>query len=170
MATLLAALRQYIYISESGEQALTPVDCNAALRTALLHLKGMIAQSGASIECRSLPMVESIEILIVQLFQNLIGNAIKYAREETPHVQVRAEESDGAWIFSVQDNGIGIEPQYADFIFGVFKRLHGKKYSGTGIGLAICKAAVDRLGGRIWVESQPGVGSTFRFTLPRRTA
>lgn len=168
MASLLAALRQYIYISESGDQALTAVDCNAMLRTALQHLDGMIHETGATIECAELPTVPSIEILMVQLFQNLIGNALKYRSEEPPRVRVYAEQNDNVWIFSVADNGIGIETQYADFIFGVFKRLHGKKYSGTGIGLAICKAAVDRLGGRIWVESEPGAGSVFRFALPLR--
>lgn len=170
MATLLAALRQYIYISETGDQALAPIDCNAAVRTALQHLERPIAENGASVECDVLPTIQSIEILLVQLFQNLIGNAIKYRGEETPRVRIHAEQSDDGWIFSVEDNGIGIEPQYAEFIFGVFKRLHGKKYSGTGIGLAICKAAVDRLGGRIWVESEPGAGSVFKFAFPGRTS
>ena len=171
MATLLAALRQYIYISETGDQGMAPIDCNAAVQTALRHLERSIAESGAIIECDKLPTIQSIEILLVQLFQNLVGNAIKYRREVAPHIRIRAEQGDdGGWTFSVEDNGIGIEPQYADFIFGVFKRLHGKKYSGTGIGLAICKAAADRLGGRIWLESTPGSGSTFRFSLPGRAA
>lgn len=168
MGTLLAALRQYIYISESGEQALAAVDCNIVLRTALLHLEGIIAESGTVIECNELPVIESIEILLVQLFQNLISNAIKYRSDASPRIRVSGEHLDGTWIFSVEDNGIGIEPQYAEYIFGVFKRLHGKKYSGTGIGLAICKAAVDRLGGRIWVQTNPAGGSIFRFSLPDR--
>jgi light-regulated signal transduction histidine kinase (bacteriophytochrome) len=168
MASLLGALRQYIYISESGEQSFAPIDCNAVIRTALLHLEGAIAEADVTVECNPLPTIHSIEILLVQLFQNLIGNAIKYRSETPPRVCISAEHSDDNWIFSVQDNGIGVEPQYADYIFGVFKRLHGKKYSGTGIGLAICKAAVDRLGGRIWVESTPGAGAAFRFALPDR--
>ncbi len=166
MATLLAALRQYIYISESGDQTLNPVDCNVAVRTALLHLEGAIAESGAVIEINLLPTIPSIEVLLVQIFQNLIGNAIKYRSPETPRLCVSAEQLTGSWLFSVEDNGIGIETQYVEYIFGVFKRLHGTKYSGTGIGLAICKAAVDRLGGRIWVESKPAGGSIFRFSLP----
>lgn len=166
MATLLAALRQYIYISESGDQVLTQVDCNVAVRTALLHLEGMVAESGAVVDVNPLPNISSIEVLLVQLFQNLIGNAIKYRSSDPPRICISAEQRAGTWTFSVEDNGIGIEPQYVEYIFGVFKRLHGKKYSGTGIGLAICKAAVDRLGGRIWVESKPGNGSIFRFSLP----
>lgn len=170
MANLLAALRQYIYISESGDQSVTSVDCNVVVRTALLHLEGMVADCGAEVHCNPLPTIESIEILLVQLFQNLIGNAIKYHSEEPPRVCISAERHDGFWVFSVEDNGIGIEPQYIEYIFGVFKRLHGRKYSGTGIGLAICKAAVDRLGGRIWVESGQGCGSIFRFALPDTAA
>lgn len=168
MASLLAALRQYIYISESGDQSFAPIDCNAAVRTALLHLEGAIEEADVTVECNPLPTIHSIEILLVQLFQNLIGNAVKYRSDAPPRVCISAEHRGDNWIFSVQDNGIGIEPQYADYIFGVFKRLHGKKYSGTGIGLAICKAAVDRLGGRIWVESKPGEGAVFRFALPDR--
>lgn len=170
MAILLAALRQYIYISEPGDRAMAPIDCNAALSTALKRLESVIASSGAIIECDTLPTIPSIEILLVQLFQNLIGNAIKYRGENPPRIRVHAEENDDGWVFSVADNGIGIEPQYSELIFGVFKRLHGKKYSGTGIGLAICRAAVDRLGGRIWVESTAGEGSVFRFALPRRNS
>jgi len=166
MATLLAALRQYIYISESGDQTLTPVDCNVAVRTALLHLEGIISEAGAIVEVNELPTISSIEVLLVQLFQNLVGNAIKYRSSEPPRICISAEQRAGTWSFSVEDNGIGIEPRYVEYVFGVFKRLHGKKYSGTGIGLAICKAAVDRLGGRIWVESKPGAGSVFRFSLP----
>ena len=170
LQTLLSALRQYIYISESDDQEPRLVDCNAVVRTAISHLEGMIVETGATIECGPLPAIRSFEILLVQLFQNLIGNALKYRSESPPCIRVSAESCDREWIFSVEDNGIGIEPEYLQYIFGVFKRLHGRQYSGTGIGLAICKAAVDRLGGRIWVESTLGNGSIFRFTVPQREA
>jgi PAS domain S-box-containing protein len=168
LQTLLAALREYIYISESGDQHWAPVDCNAVVRTAMSHLAGVITESGAAVECEALPTINSVEILFLQLFQNLIGNAIKYRSSETPRVRISAEPRDRTWIFCVEDNGIGIEPQYLEYIFGVFKRLHNRQYSGAGIGLAICKAAVERLGGRIWVESTLGRGSAFRFELPER--
>lgn len=168
MGFLLAALRQYIYISESGEQAVALVDCNAVVQGALKHLEGAIAESNATVQVEPLPTIHSIEILLSQLFQNLVSNALKYRSEAPLTVRISAERRDPVWIFSVEDNGIGVEPQYQEYIFGVFKRLHGRKYSGTGIGLAICKAAVDHLGGRIWVESRPEGGSIFRFTCPDR--
>jgi PAS domain S-box-containing protein len=163
---LLAALRQYIQVSDSGQQARTSVDCNAVVKAAAWNLQAMIQESGASIECGSLPTISSLELPLVQLFQNLIGNAIKYRSVDPPVIRISAQEGDNCWIFSVQDNGIGIDPKYFDYIFGVFRRLHGSQKSGTGIGLAICRAAVERLGGRIWVESTPGSGATFHISLP----
>lgn len=165
---LLAALRQYIYISESGDEDWKLIDFNAAVQTAISNLEGMIGDSGAAVVCDTLPSLESIEILIVQLFQNLVSNAIKYRSADPPRVRISGESRDGGWQFSVADNGIGIEPDYLQYVFGVFKRLHGRQYSGTGIGLAICKAAVDRLGGKIWVESTLGQGSVFHFFLPEK--
>lgn len=170
MQTLLGALRQYIYISESGDQQWSMVDCNAVLRSVTDNLAGAIAESGATVECNSLPAIESIDVLLIQLFQNLISNAIRYRSAHPLRVCVTAERLNGAHVFSVEDNGIGIEAEHLEYIFGVFKRLHAGDSSGTGIGLAICKAAVDRLGGRIWVESTPGVGSSFRFALPERNS
>lgn len=170
---LLEAIREYIYISESDAEQWTTVDCNVVVRNALANLQGAMTESKAIVACDPLPAIESIEILLLQIFQNLISNAIKYrAAERIPEIAISACSGDeGGLIFTIRDNGIGIEPQYADYIFNVFKRLHGRSYSGTGIGLAICKAAVERLGGRIWVESEMGKGSAFRFSLPQgRTA
>jgi len=163
---LLGALRQYIQVSDSGQQARTMVDCNAVVKAAAWNLQAMIQESGASIECGPLPQLSSLELPLVQLFQNLISNAIKYRSTEPPVIRISAKEGENCWIFSVQDNGIGIDPKYVDYIFGVFRRLHGSQKSGTGIGLAICRAAAERLGGSIWVESTPGTGSTFFVSLP----
>jgi len=114
-----------------------------------------------------LPTVAHDKLLLVQLFQNLIGNAIKFQVEAPPRIHVSAEQKGGEWVLAVRDNGIGIDPQYAERIFTIFQRLHtNEEYAGTGIGLAICKKIVERRGGRIWVESQPGSGSTFYFTIP----
>lgn len=169
LQALLSALRQYIYISESGDAAWTSVDSAAAVRTALSNLSGKIEDCRAVVECGPLPVIDSVEILLVQLFQNLIGNAVKYRSAEPLRIEISAQPIGSAWRFTVADNGIGIEQQYLEYIFGVFKRLHGPQYSGTGIGLAICKSAVERLGGTIWVESTLGKGSAFHFELPRRS-
>jgi PAS domain S-box-containing protein len=163
---LLAALRQYIQVSDSGQHAWTPVDCNAVVKAATWNLQAMIQESGTTIECGALPTISSLELPLVQLFQNLISNAIKYRAADPPVIRIAAQTGENCWVFSVQDNGIGIDPKYFDYIFGVFRRLHGSQKSGTGIGLAICRAAVERLGGRIWVESTPGSGSTFYVSLP----
>jgi chemotaxis family two-component system sensor kinase Cph1 len=118
----------------------------------------------------ALPSITTDETQLAQVFQNLVGNAIKYRRAEVPRIHVSStKNSDHEWIFSVSDNGLGIDPQYFDRIFIIFQRLHGRdEFEGTGIGLAICKKVLQRLGGRIWVESQPDKGSTFFFALPER--
>jgi light-regulated signal transduction histidine kinase (bacteriophytochrome) len=123
-------------------------------------------QNEAAVTWSDLPTVPADEVRMVQLLQNLVGNAIKYRGPEAPRIHVSAHHGNTGWMFSVQDNGIGISPEYAQQIFGVFKRLHGQNYPGTGIGLAICQRIVERYGGRIWVESALGEGSTFFFTLP----
>jgi light-regulated signal transduction histidine kinase (bacteriophytochrome) len=128
-----------------------------------------IRESGSVITHGSLPTVMCDGSQIVQLFQNLIGNAIKYRSEDIPRVNVSAEEDEKDIIFSVRDNGIGIDSIYYKRIFTIFQRLHGKEeYFGTGIGLAICKKVVERHGGKIWVESLPGKGATFYFTIPKK--
>jgi light-regulated signal transduction histidine kinase (bacteriophytochrome) len=164
---LLGALREYIRVSESGSQVPARVDTQTAATTAAAALQSLIEESGATIEYSDLPEVDSIEILLVQLFQNLIGNAIKYRGTEPPKIRISASKEEQGWTFAVRDNGIGIDAKHFVYIFGVFRRLQGGQSPGTGVGLAICKAAIERLGGRIWVESTPGEGSTFRFFLPQ---
>jgi signal transduction histidine kinase len=116
-----------------------------------------------------LPVIVGDGAQLAQLFQNLIANAIKFRRGQPPHIRIDAQADGKAWRFSVQDNGIGIAPEYFDRIFVMFQRLHTRgAYPGTGIGLALCKRIVEHHGGRIWVESEPGKGSTFKFTLPMR--
>ncbi len=143
-------------------------DANEALEAALLNLKTAVQDTGAVVTRGNLPAVPILPVHLSQVFQNLIGNAIKYRRmEEAPRVHVDAAPSGAMWQFSVSDNGIGIDEKYTQQIFGVFKRLHTtEEYSGTGMGLAICQKFVERAGGRIWVESEPGRGSVFYFTLP----
>src|SRR5262249_18700485 len=138
------------------------------LRRATVNLRAAIEESGAEITHDPLPEVTVDDVQIVQLLQNLIGNAIKFRGSQAPKIKVTATEEAAEWEFSVEDNGIGIESQYYERIFMVFQRLHDKgTYPGTGIGLAICKKVIDRHHGRIWVESRPGEGSIFRFSLPK---
>jgi len=143
-------------------------DANEALREALANLQGAIVESGAVVTYDELPRLHVHETHLKQVLQNLIGNAIKYRSPDRPPViHVGAEQQNLWWVFSVRDNGIGIEDQYKEQIFGLFTRLHqADQYSGTGIGLSICKRIVEQYHGRIWVESHPGRGSDFRFALP----
>jgi len=140
------------------------------LKEALTNLRATMEESGAIVTHDSLPAITTDDRQLAQVFQNLVGNAIKYRSAEVPHVHVSATRNGGnEWIFSVRDNGLGIDPQYFERIFILFQRLHGpREFKGTGIGLAICKKMLERLGGRIWVESQPEKGSTFYFALPER--
>jgi PAS domain S-box-containing protein len=147
-------------------QEFEAADCNAAVQQSLSNLQIAIAETKAIITYESLPTVMADEFQLVQLFQNLIGNAIKFC-QDVPIIQIAAIMQDHEWLFSVRDHGIGIATEYADRIFIIFQRLHSRReYSGTGIGLAMCKRIVERHGGRIWVESQSGEGATFYFTIP----
>jgi light-regulated signal transduction histidine kinase (bacteriophytochrome) len=165
---LLNGLLAYWDITERGRDGFVPIDCNDVLAKTLLNLQNAIAESGATVTSDSLPAVLAGEAMLMQLFQNLISNSIKYRGEETPRIHIAAERSGEGWLFSVRDNGVGIDPKYAERVFGMFKRLHGKEIPGTGIGLALCKKVVERHGGRIWVESEPGQGAAFKFTIPAR--
>jgi PAS domain S-box-containing protein len=166
MERLLQDLMAYSRVS-AAPQGIEISDAKAALEAALGNLEAAVRKSGAQFHVGELPSVAVASVHLVLLFQNLVGNALKYCGGEVPEVWIDAERVDKFWKFSVRDNGIGIEPQYAKQIFGVFKRLHGAEYEGTGIGLAVCQRIVERSGGRIWLESTQGHGSTFYFTLPR---
>ncbi len=142
-------------------------DCNAVLKDVLDNLQLSIAESGAVVTSDELPTLMADATQLTQLFQNLLSNAIKFHGEQPPQIHVGVRRQDGVWIFSVRDNGIGIAPEFFERIFVIFQRLHSRdEYSGTGIGLAVCKRIVERHGGRIWLESEPGKGATFSFTLP----
>ena len=146
---------------------LVSTDADAALGQALDNLQSSIQEKGAEIVHGKLPTVRADAAQLAQLFQNLIGNALKFHGEATPKIHVDARRVGDYWQFSVRDNGIGIDAKFQNQIFEVFQRLHAQKeYAGTGIGLAICKRIVDRHGGRIWVESEPEQGATFHFTIP----
>ena len=162
---LLKALLSYWEVAEREPDSFAPADCGAVLSKVLFNLQAAIAESGAIVTSDPLPTVIAEEVMLIQLLQNLISNSIKYRSEETPRIHVSAESGPEGWLFSVRDNGIGIDPQYADRVFGMFKRLHGAEIPGTGIGLAICKKVVERQGGRIWMESEAGRGATFKFTI-----
>jgi PAS domain S-box-containing protein len=155
---------------ERAEKNFARVDTNAVLQHVLENLSVTIEENSATVTVETLPVIIGDERQITQLFQNLISNAIKFHGERQPEIHIGAECKGSDWVFCVRDNGIGIEAQYLDRIFVIFQRLHNRgKYPGTGIGLAICKKVVERHGGRIWVESCPGEGTTFYFTIPART-
>ena len=168
MQMLITGLLEYSRITTRAKE-FVETECDEVLAHALANLEVAIHETGAVIECGKMPMVRGDASQLTQLFQNLIGNAIKYRRPaETPRVQVTAKSRRGEWEFSVRDNGIGIDPSFSSRVFEVFQRLHGQEsYSGAGIGLAICKKVVERHQGRIWFESTLGQGCRFYFTLPR---
>ena len=166
MEALLKDLLAYSRAADPEEQPVEEINSQNALNKALENLTASIQVAGGEVSRTALPNVRMPEVHLVQVFQNLIGNAIKYRKtDEKPEIQIDAKPQDGVWIFSVRDNGIGIAPQYQDQVFRVFGRLHGQEVPGTGIGLAICKKVIERIGGTIWVESTLAVGSTFYFTV-----
>ncbi len=170
MWRLINDLLAYSRVGTPGMK-LNPTDCETVFNDSLDNLKAAIEENGAVVTHDPLPTVMADPVQLGQLFQNLIGNAIKFRRTEQPRVHVSASRIATGWTFSVCDNGIGIAPEYAHRIFVVFQRLHSREeYSGTGIGLAICQKIVERHGGQIWVESEPGRGAAFHFTLPAKKA
>ncbi len=169
VSRLVSDLLEYTRIASSGDESPEEVDAKKIYEKVLTNLALAVQSSEAVVTRSELPSVFIRDLHLEQLLQNLIGNAIKYTKDgEPPMVHVYSLSQNSGWHFAVRDNGIGIAPEYHTEIFGVFKRLHvrGNKYPGTGIGLAICEKIVDRYGGRIWVESEPGLGATFHFTIP----
>jgi light-regulated signal transduction histidine kinase (bacteriophytochrome) len=168
MQSLINDLLAYSRVGTRGAD-LQPTDLNDVLEKVLRSLRAAIEETGAEVTHDPLPTVPADAGQIGQVLQNLVANALKFRGEEPPRIHVAAEHDAGEWHVRVEDNGIGIAPEFADRIFVLFQRLHSRgEYPGTGIGLAICKKIVDRHGGRIWVEGEPGRGSTFHFTLPDR--
>jgi PAS domain S-box-containing protein len=166
MQILITDLLAYSRTGRLGKE-FKEVSSEAVLDHALSNLHTVVEQSGAVVTRGPLPVVMGDDTQLAQLLQNLIGNAIKFCKDLVPSIHISAELNGNEWIFSVRDNGIGIAPEYSERIFSIFQRLHARQeYPGTGIGLAICRKVVERHGGRIWVESEPGLGSTFYFTIP----
>jgi light-regulated signal transduction histidine kinase (bacteriophytochrome) len=166
MHSLIQDLLAYSRVAtHDGQSQLT--DCEALVRQTLADLHMAIRESNATVTHDPMPTVMGDPTQLSQLLQNLVGNALKFRGDRRPEIHIGVEKQDLFWQFSVRDNGIGIEAEYADRIFAIFQRLHTRaEYAGTGIGLAICKRIVERHGGRIWFESEPEQGSTFYFTLP----
>jgi chemotaxis family two-component system sensor kinase Cph1 len=165
MQSLLADVVDY-WATRAGDGQSSQTDMEAVLCQALLSLDKRITETTAIVTHDPLPSVYGEMEILAKVLHNLIENAIEYCGTESPHVHISARRADLDWLFSVQDNGPGIDPAFQGRVFGVFKRLHGKEHPGNGLGLAYCKKAIEWLGGRIWVESTPAVGSTFCFTLP----
>jgi two-component system CheB/CheR fusion protein len=163
---LLKALLAFWEITEREQDSFASIDSGAVLGAALLNLQDSISESRAVVTSDPLPIVVAEEVMLMQVFQNLISNSIKYCGDAAPVIHVSAKRDDEGWVFAVRDNGIGIDAHDSGRVFGMFKRLHGKEIPGTGIGLALCKKVVERQHGRIWVESEVGRGSTFKFTIP----
>jgi light-regulated signal transduction histidine kinase (bacteriophytochrome) len=164
---LIQDLLAYSRVDRQGK-SFTPTDCNEVMRRVLMNLKVAIDESGAKVSSDPLPTVSGDAVQLMQLFQNLVGNAIKFRRDSQPRVHVGAQAEGDLWHFTVKDNGIGIAPENFERVFALFQRLHTRqKYPGTGIGLAICQKIVERHGGRIWIASELGQGTTFHFTVPQ---
>jgi len=167
MHALVEALLEYSRAGEVADSTMEPVPAGKLVGDAIANLQSSISETNADVSLGPLPVVNANALHLTQVFENLIGNALKYRSEQAPRISVTAVEGAHDWVFCVEDNGIGIQTEYQAQIFGIFKRLHGDEYPGTGIGLATCKKIVDRHGGTIWVESEAGKGSRFLFTLPR---
>ena len=165
MQRLINDLLEYSRVTTKGKP-LVKVDLSVVLGMAVSNLRNKIQETGTVILNDELPCVQGDEIQLMQVFQNLIDNAIKFNRKELPRIFIKSKLKENIAIISVQDNGIGIDEKYKDRIFVIFNRLHGgKDYPGTGIGLAICKRIIERHGGKIWFDSEPGKGTTFNFYL-----
>jgi light-regulated signal transduction histidine kinase (bacteriophytochrome) len=168
MQRLINDLLTYSRLGTRGKP-FEPTDCHSVLGQVLVNLDNIIQRNHALITNDDMPTIAADETQLIQLFQNLITNAIKFKSEVQPRIHVSVKERDNQWVFSISDNGIGIEPEFKDRVFVIFQRLHSKnKYPGTGMGLAICKKIVERHGGRIWFDSVPGKGSTFHFTISKK--
>ncbi len=168
MERLLKGLRDYWHISDRQSIQIASVDLGDALQKALLNLEDAVQESQATVIHEPLPVVSASETPMIQVFQNLLGNSMKYRSPERPlKIEVTCESRPSEYVISVADNGIGIDPKYATQVFGIFKRLHGQEYAGAGIGLSICQKIIERLGGRIWIESREQ-GSLFQFSIPVR--
>ena len=165
MTDLINGLLALVRLRKSG-QTTAPVSFENLLEQAEISLLAAIRENQAQIESGPLPSLVVDEVQFSQVLQNLISNAIKYRREEPPNIRIEACKDGSNWVFSVQDNGRGFDPQFAERIFGLFQRLHNREVEGTGMGLSIAKKIVERHGGRMWAKSEEGVGSTFFFSLP----
>ncbi len=162
-------VQDLLAFSRAGRAAVKkePVSLDNCMAHAIDALRMRIEETGATIHCKSLPTVLGDATLLTQLYQNLLGNALKFVGSNQPEIHITVQQAGDMWTLGIRDNGIGIEPEYMEQIFKPFKRLHGMaEYEGTGIGLSICQKAVERHGGRIWVDSEPGEGCYFQFTLP----
>jgi PAS domain S-box-containing protein len=168
MERLIHDLLDFSRVDARGTDHFVRTSCDDSLNDAISNLQLLIEENKAVVAMGSLPVVIADPVQLTRLFQNLLVNSIRYRSEESPHIEIAAEPRQGEWLFSVMDNGIGIEPQYAEKVFGIFKCLQPRdKYPGSGMGLAICRKIVTRHNGRIWVESDLGKGAKFCFTLPR---
>jgi signal transduction histidine kinase len=167
MSRLIEDLLRYARVSSEMPTIPEPIDATLPLQEAIENLQGVAEESGATITREAMPWVAADKTSLVQIFQNLIGNAIHYRGTSAPRIHLSAKELDREWLFSCKDNGIGIPVEYQATIFAPFKRLHGVDRPGSGIGLAVCKKLVERHNGTIWVESVEGQGSTFSFTIPK---
>ena len=170
MRQIILDLLEFSRIGRLAEEP-EKIDLNSLLKEILWVYKKQIEQTKAVVSYKNLPTIVSDKTPMRQVFQNLVGNALKYQEPGTiPVVNITSEEQPASWLFKIQDNGIGIQPQHFEKIFTIFQRLHAKEeYSGTGMGLAICKKIIENIGGKIWVESVEGRGSIFYFTLPKHS-